>query len=107
MAQRWTSKSGLMAILRQLLHTSGQWRRQKSVTPKHVVQATTSKQGGESEARATFLPHDRQQVANFQRSVAKPKDDDVLYSIMLECTLAKGKGEVFVQDVKAAPVCGV
>ena len=51
-------------------------------TPKHVVQAITSEQGGEIEARATFLPRDRQQVANFRRSVAKPKDDDVLYSIM-------------------------
>ena len=73
-------------------------------TPKDVVQKVTSEQGGEIEARgAAFLPRDRQQVANFRRSVVKPKDNDVLYSIMLECKLAQGKGEVFVQDVKAAP----
>ena len=52
---------------------------------------------------AAFLPRDRQQVANFRRSVSRTKDDDVLYSIMMECKLAQGKNDLFVQDVKAAP----
>ena len=35
-------------------------------TPKHVVHALTTEEGGEMEARgSTFLPRDRQQVANF------------------------------------------
>ena len=73
-------------------------------TPKHVVQTITREQGGEIEAKGpTFLPRDRQQVANFRRSIAKPKDNDVLYSIMMECKLSQGKGDMFVQDVKAAP----
>ena len=42
-------------------------------------------------------------MANFRRTVAKPKDSDVLYSIMLECKLAQSKGELFSQDIKAAP----
>ena len=68
------------------------------------IQAVTSEQGGEINARgAAFLPRNRQQVANFRRTIAKPEDKDVLYSIMLECKLAQGKGELFVQDVKAAP----
>ena len=72
-------------------------------TPKHIVQAVTSEQGGEINARgAPFLPCNRQQVANFQRTVAKSEDKDILYSIMLECKLVQGKGELFVQDVKAA-----
>ena len=73
-------------------------------TPKHVVQAVTSEQGGEINAKgAAFLPRNRQQVANFRRAVVKTEDKDILYSIMLECKLAQGKGELFVQDVKAAP----
>ena len=44
-----------------------------------------------------------EQVANFQRMAAQPKDSDVLYSIMMESKLSQGKGELFVQDVKAAP----
>lgn len=73
-------------------------------TPKHIVHAITTEEGGVMEARgSTFLPRDRQQVANLRRSITKPKDDDVLYSIMLECKLAQGKGEMFVQNVKAAP----
>ena len=77
---------------------------QELATPKHVIQAVTSEQGGEINVRgAVFLPRNRQQVANFRRTIAKPEDKDVLYSIMLECKLAQGKGELFVQDVKAAP----
>ena len=73
-------------------------------TPKNVVQILTNEEGGEIQARgAAFLPRDRQQVSNFRRSLTKSQDSDVLYSIMLECKLAQGKEQVFVQDVKAAP----
>ena len=56
-------------------------------TPKHIVEAVTSEQGGEINARgAAFLPRNRQQVANLRRTVAKSEDKDILlYSIMLEC----------------------
>ena len=76
-----------------------------SSTPMKVVQMVTDEQGGELEARgAAFLPRDRQQVKNIQRSMpGKQRDCDVLYSIMLECKLAQGKGDLVVQDVKAAP----
>ena len=76
-----------------------------SSTPMKVVQMVTDEQGRELEARgAAFLPRDRQQVKNIQRSMpGKQRDCDVLYSIMLECKLALGKGDLFVQDVKAAP----
>ena len=73
-------------------------------TPKNVVHKITNEEGGEIQARGTaFLPRDRQQVANFRRGVTRPKDSDVLYSIMLECKLTHGQGEAFVRDVKAAP----
>ena len=75
-----------------------------SSTPMKVVQKITDEQGGELEARgAAFLPRNRQQVKNIQRGMGKPRECDVLYSIMLECKLAQGKGDLFVQDVKAAP----
>ena len=75
-----------------------------SSTPKSVVQKMTKEEGGELNARGTaFLPRDRQQVANFRRSTSRTKDNDVLYSIMMECKLAQGKNDLFVQDVKAAP----
>ena len=73
-------------------------------TPKNVVQVMTREEGGELGARGSaFLPRNRQQVANFRRSMVATQDSDVLYSIMLECKLAQGKGQAFVQDVKAAP----
>ena len=73
-------------------------------TPKTVVHTITKQQGGEILAKgAAYLPRDRQQVANFRRSVAKPKDTNVLYSIMVECKLAQGKKDAFIRDVKAAP----
>ena len=73
-------------------------------TPKRVVHAVTDEKGGELNARGTsFLPRNRQQVANFRRSTSRTKYDDVLYSIMMECKLSQGKNELYVQDVKAAP----
>ena len=62
-------------------------------TPKNVVHGITKQAGGKVQAKgAAYLPRDRQQVANFRRAVAKPKDSNVLYSIVLECKLAQGKG---------------
>ena len=72
--------------------------------PKSVVHKLTKEQGGEIQARGSaFLPRDRQQIANFRRSISKPKDTNVLYSIMLECKLTQGTGDAFIRDVKAAP----
>ena len=73
-------------------------------TPKSAVHKLTQEQGGEIEARGSvFLPHNRQQIANFRRSVSKPKDSNVLYSIMVECKLTQGKENAFIRDVKAIP----
>lgn len=89
-----TSK-GTIERIRSLSSTS---------TPKNVVNIMTREEGVELESRGpAFLPRNRQQVANFRRSAMVSHDSDVLYSIMLECKLAQGKGQVFVQDVKAAP----
>ena len=71
--------------------------------PKEAVYQATCLQGGEIEAKGmSSLPRNRQQIANYRR-VEKKKDDDVLYSVMLECKLAQGSQEAFVRDVKAAP----
>ena len=75
-----------------------------SATPKEVIQKVTTEEGGELGAKGiAFLPRNRQQVANFRHSVQDTRDDNVLYSVMLQCKLAQGKNEIFVQDVKAAP----
>ena len=76
-----------------------------SSTAMKVVQKVTREEGGEIEARGVaFFPQNAQQVSNIHRSIhGKPRESDVLYSLMLECKLAQGKEEVFVQDVKAAP----
>lgn len=59
--------------------------------------------GGEIEARGiATLPRDCRQVKYAQQKKTA-KTCDPLYSIMLECKLAQGTTEVFVQDVKAAP----
>ena len=63
----------------------------------------TQQQGGEIQARGlSSLPRNRQQIANYRRSEHK-RDQNVLYSVMLECKVAQGLKEAFVQDVKAAP----
>ena len=60
-------------------------------------------QGGEIEAKGmSNLPRNRQQIANYRRT-EKKRDDNVLYSVMLECKLAQGTQEAFVRDVKATP----
>ena len=42
------------------------------------------------------------QIKNFKRQNATT-EENVLYSVMLECKLAQSKSEAFVRDVKAAP----
>ena len=60
-------------------------------------------QGGEVNVRgAGCVPRDGRQVS-YYREKKQNKDTNPLYSVMLECKLAQGKAEVFVQDVKAAP----
>jgi len=71
--------------------------------PKDVVHQATQLQGGELEVRGIgSLPRNRQQIANYRRGDNK-KDENVLYSVMLECKQAQGSKEAFVRDVKAAP----
>lgn len=68
--------------------------------PKQVIYQATQNVGGEVEARGiSCLPRNRQQIANYRRSVSK-KDNNVLYSVMLECKLTQGTEDA---DVKAAP----
>lgn len=51
-----------------------------SSTPKDVVRTVTKEQGGELEAKGIgFLPRNRQQVANFRRSVGSTPDNNALY----------------------------
>ena len=74
-----------------------------SHTPKEAVYQATKTQGGEVEARGlSSLPRNRQQISYYRRSENK-RDDNVLYSVMLECKLAQGTQDAFVRDVKAAP----
>ena len=74
-----------------------------SSTPKAVVSQLTQERGGEIEARGlALLPRDCRQVSYARQKQSKTTCDP-LYSIMLECKLAQGTSNVFVQDVKAAP----
>ena len=74
-----------------------------SRTPKEAINLLTMEQGGELQAKgAASLPRDRRQI-KYARDHKQSKDPNPLYSIMLECKLAQGKSDVFVQDVKAAP----
>ena len=58
--------------------------------PKDVIYQATQNLGGEVEARGiSCLPHNRQQITNYRRSVSQ-KDDNVLYSVMLEYKLTQG-----------------
>ena len=60
-------------------------------------------EGGEVDARGlASLPRNRQQISYYRRS-EKQRDNNVLYSVMLECKLAQGTEDAFVRDVKAAP----
>ena len=69
-----------------------------------MVNLTTTEEGGEIFARgASCLPRDRMQIKNFKRCQNSTAEENVLYSVMLECKLAQGKSNAFVRDVKAAP----
>lgn len=74
-----------------------------SNTPKAVVSELTKERGGEIEARGiALLPRNCRQVSSARQKQITTTCDP-LYSIMLECKLAQGTCNVFVQDVKAAP----
>ena len=49
------------------------------------------------------IPRDRWQISYACQS-KQAKDTNPLYSVMLECKLARGTSKIFVQDVKAAPL---
>ena len=71
--------------------------------PKQAIDILTKEQGGELEAHgAANLPRDRRQV-KYACQRQQVKGTNPLYSIMLECKLAQGTLQIFVQDVKAAP----
>ena len=71
--------------------------------PKSAVQIAAKQQGGELDARGlNKLPRNIDQMKNYRRSETR-KDNDVLYSVMLQCKLSEGKTDAFVRDVKAAP----
>jgi len=71
--------------------------------PKQAIDVLTKEQGGELEAHeAPSLPCDWRQV-KYARQHQQVKDTNLLYTIMLECKLAQGTSQIFVQDVKAAP----
>ena len=71
--------------------------------PKDALQIATQECGGELEAKGMqLLPRNIQQIKNYRRT-GKSKDDNVLYSVMLQCKLADGISGAFVRDVKAAP----
>ena len=72
-------------------------------TPKSAVQVATSQQGGEIQACGfSKLPRNVQEMKNYCRT-GKKHHSDVLYSVMLQYKLAKGKREAFVCDVEVAP----
>ena len=75
--------------------------------PKETVYRATLMQGGEIEAKGiSSLPRNHKQIANYRR-VEKKRNDNVLYSVMLDCKIAQGTQDAFVQDVKGAsePQC--
>ena len=75
----------------------------KSEKLKSAVFTIGKECGGEIEVTTpSMLPRNRQQISNIRRSHLAG-DKNVLYSVMLECKLARGNTEAFVCDVKAAP----
>ena len=71
--------------------------------PKEAINVLMMEKGGEVHARgAGCVPRDSRQIS-YLREKKHTKDPNPLYSVMLECKLAQGKTEMFVQDVKAAP----
>ena len=74
----------------------------RSSTLKAVISDLTKEKGGEIEVRSfASVPRDRRQVS-YARQKSGTSKCDPLYSIMLECKLAQGYSDMYVQDVKAA-----
>lgn len=71
--------------------------------PKEALNTLIMENGGEIYVKNTAcLPRDSRQIS-YAREKKHKKDPNPLYSIILECKLAQGKADVYVQDVKAAP----
>lgn len=71
--------------------------------PMEAINNLMMEKGGEIYAKsAACVPRDSRQIG-YLREKKCTKDPNPLYSIMLECKVAQGKAEIFVQDVKAAP----
>jgi len=74
-----------------------------SSKPTEALYKATQQCGGEMEATGMQqLPCNIQQIKNYRRS-GNSKDQNVLYSVMLQCKLTDGTSDAFVRDVKAAP----
>ena len=74
-----------------------------SEKPKETINTLIMESGGELYARsAACVPRDSKQIG-YLHEKKHSKDPKPLYSIMLECKLAQGKAEVFVQDVRLLP----
>ena len=71
--------------------------------PKEALNTLILEKGGENYAKnVASLPRDSRQIS-YAREKKHMKDPNPLYSVMLECKLAQGKADIYVQDVKAAP----
>jgi len=64
-------------------------------TPKLAIATMTKQQGGEMNVRSvSCLPRNREQISNIRRSTSSI-DQNVLYSVMLECKRVQGSQEAF------------
>ena len=71
--------------------------------PTEALYKATQECGGELEATGMQkLPRNMQQMKNYCRT-GHSKDQNILYSVMLQCKLTDGTSDAFVRDVKAAP----
>ena len=71
--------------------------------PTEALYKATQECGGELEATGMQkLPRNLQQMKNYRRT-GHGKDQNILYSVMLQCKLTDGTSDAFVRDVKAAP----
>ena len=74
-----------------------------SYRPTEALYKATQDGGGELEATGMQkLPRNLQQMKNYHRT-GYSKDQNILYSVMLQCKLTDGTSDAFVRDVKAAP----
>ena len=71
--------------------------------PKKGLNTLIKEKEGKIYAKSVAcLPHDSRQIS-YAREKKYMKDPNPFYSIMLECKLAQGKADVYVQDMKAVP----